>query len=218
MRDNWPRAVAHRIGMGGLVDFTTTKVGQTLHVPCKRGDHVVDFSITGNMPPDFVAKKMMQAGWTVGSKIICPDCSRKKKAPAAAPAQEEMTMATEPLPAGVELPPPAVGPRASPAAGKAKRLVYMALEDHYDENAKGYRPGHSDKTIATACGISEAAVKQIREESYGPLGEPIDVREFREALAGCRTDINAGADAARQAVRTLELRLDALVKKNGWAE
>lgn len=203
-RDGWPGAVAHRIGLGGLVEFTGTKVGQTLHVPCKRGNHIVDFHIAGNMPPDFVAKKMMQAGWTVGSKLICPDCNPKKRTPEMP--EDNIAVAL-----------PIDAPRASPAAGKAKRLVYMSLEDYYDEPQKRYKPGHSDATIAKEAGISEAAVKAIREESYGPIGEPVDVTEFRDALVEFRKDIAAQGVAAAQAITALERRLDALVKKNGWA-
>lgn len=73
---DWAPAVAKRIGAACL-DFTPTKVGQTLHVPCSRG-HLVDFDISGGMPPEFVAKKMMQKGWTIGSKLVCPEHARKK--------------------------------------------------------------------------------------------------------------------------------------------
>lgn len=106
--------------------------------------------------------------------------------------------------------------KPSPAAGRAKRLVYMALEEGYDEMKKAYRPGYSDAQIAKDCGIAEAVVKSIREEAYGPLAVPSDIAEFRDMLKKCRDEIDAGAEAARQAVRGLESRLNAICKRNGW--
>jgi hypothetical protein len=76
---NWMEKVTRKIGMGGSVDFTTTAVGQTLHIPCRQGDHFVDFPIPAHLPPDIVVKKMLAAGWTVGNHPKCPDCSRSAR-------------------------------------------------------------------------------------------------------------------------------------------
>jgi len=76
--ENWHRNVALKIGVGGAVDFTPARVGQTLHIPCSHG-HTVDFRVNSRMPPEVVAKKMIQKGWTVGSKLTCPEHSRKPK-------------------------------------------------------------------------------------------------------------------------------------------
>lgn len=87
MRKGWANAVAHRIGLGGEIEYTAARVGQTLHVPCAHGE-TVDFFVNARMPPEAVAKKMMQAGWTIGSKLLCPAHARKPKRsePKAAPA------------------------------------------------------------------------------------------------------------------------------------
>lgn len=74
MSEDWGRNVALKIGIGGLLDYTPTRVGQTLHLPCSRG-HTVDFHINKRMPPELVCKKLMHMGWTIGSKLVCPEHS-----------------------------------------------------------------------------------------------------------------------------------------------
>ncbi len=71
----WEAAVTRHIGVSGI-EFTPTRVGQTLHLPCSRG-HLVDFTFQGAKPPEFIAKKLLQQGWTIGHKLLCPEHSRK---------------------------------------------------------------------------------------------------------------------------------------------
>lgn len=80
MRPTWAADTARRIGLSGQIDFTTTRCGMTLHVPCSHGDgHLVDFVVRPGLAPNGVAKAMLAKGWTVGSKIKCPEHSRKEK-------------------------------------------------------------------------------------------------------------------------------------------
>ena len=78
-------------------------------------------------------------------------------------------------------------------------MVYMALEDYYDEAKKAYKPGYSDKKISEETGASEAIVAQIRQQDFGPLGPP---SEFAEIYAS---------------VTELKARLDKLAVANGWS-
>ena len=64
---NWARTTAHRLGLGGQIEFTVAAVGQTLHVLCKKGAHVVDVPIAARQHPDAIAKKMLHDGWVIGS-------------------------------------------------------------------------------------------------------------------------------------------------------
>jgi hypothetical protein len=84
--------LALKIGVGGAVEFTPARVGQTLHIPCSHG-HIADFPVNSRMPPEAVAKKMIQKGWTIGSKLTCPEHARKKKA--APPKQREYAPGVE---------------------------------------------------------------------------------------------------------------------------
>jgi len=65
---------------------------------------------------------------------------------------------------------------SSDAARFARRQVRLALEDHYDHERKWYRNGMSDKALADEFGLSETAVRKIREDDYGPLIKPVDQR------------------------------------------
>jgi hypothetical protein len=77
--DRWRAEVGRKIGH--VLDFTPTRVGQTLHVPCARG-HKVDVEINKPMPPEAVTRKMLHDGWTIGNRLLCPEHARKKAEPA----------------------------------------------------------------------------------------------------------------------------------------
>lgn len=107
-------------------------------------------------------------------------------------------------------------PKPTPAAGRARRLVYMALEDYYEEDRKAYKPGHSDASIAKDCGVSEACVKQIREESYGPLAVPVDLSGVLAEVRKLKREAEAAHKTEMEAIEACEERIDALIAKNGW--
>lgn len=206
----WQEAAGRRLGIG-TVEFVPTRVGQTLHLPCARG-HRVDFEINQRFPPDQLARKLAQAGWTVGSKLLCPKHTRKRRPDRerGSHEQENITMTET--------------PKTSPSeAARAKRrdamdMLTLAFKLAQDGKSGTYQDGYSDAKIAKETGLAEKAVADLREDFFGPLGEPAELGEFRDALRKCRDEIAAGAEAARQAVRTLELRLDRMVDKLGLKE
>lgn len=212
MHSGWPRAVARRIGLGGEINFTTTRIGVTLHVPCrgwgKHAAHVVDVRVAPGQNPEAIAKKLLHEGWRVGHRLTCPDARKKKEAPMPNDLRDSTSSAA--LIVGNSSP--------TPAAGRARRLVYMALEEYYDEAKKAYKPGHSDANIAKECGVAEALVKTIREESYGPLAVPSDLIGIKQEIDRLTREAKASGDAFQQEVTRLLTRLDNLVRKNNWAE
>lgn len=252
VRNNWPHAVALRIGLGGEMQFTNTRCGATLHIPChgrgRHRPHVVDVHVGPGQHPDAVAKKMIRAGWTIGGhRLMCPDTRAKSKernpkmkpnmGPGMASASDIALAATLPPLAPPEEKEPVmaeataapVQPAPTPAAGRAKRLVYMALEEDYDEMKRAYKPGKSDATIAKECGVSDQLVKTIREESYGPLAEPNEVKGLRDVLTAatislnetterCVREVRAAATTYCKTVEDIDRRLTALARKNNWAE
>ncbi|MGH6729110.1 MAG: hypothetical protein ACREBK_03060 [Sphingomicrobium sp.] len=66
------------IGASGIT-FTNARIGQTLHLPCSH-DHTVDYPVRGAMPPEKVAKNLLNKGWIVGHRLTCPEHARKPKA------------------------------------------------------------------------------------------------------------------------------------------
>lgn len=201
--------------MAGSIEYLSTPHGQTLHIPCTYGDHIVDVRVANRQHPDAVVKRMLNMGWTIGSKPKCPDCNRrislKRKVAGAkrwegVPTEERRAQMAALQVKSVEkrvkkdetiMPNEAekVGdlvlsgsnvaaatPAMSAAAKKSHRLVMQALEDYYDEAKSTYREGWTDKKVASEIGVSEASVASVREEFFGPLGEPSELTAIRDAL------------------------------------
>lgn len=113
----------------------------------------------------------------------------------------------------------------SEAAKKAKRLIYQCLEDYYDDQAKAYRPGHCDESIAKETGASVAFVREIREADFGPIGMPSELRELFELIGSARTKIEATRSEFESRLRIEAARVDelnrklaALCRAKGWPE
>jgi hypothetical protein len=214
--NNWGLAVGTRIGLRGAVEFTGTAVAQTLHLPCLRG-HTVDFELSPHTSPDVAAKRLLRAGWTIGKHLTCPEHTRKKRAPEPKIIIKEELM-PDVLPAAVDLPPPTVTAKAPPSdrARAAQREALNWLTESFNVEKGTYAKDVSDLTIAKETGLATAVVAKLREDFYGPLKAPGEIEEFRNALKNLRDDISAQGETLRQAVRTLELRLDRLCEKNNW--
>lgn len=228
MNANWPKAVAHRIGMGGEIQFTTTRIGQTLHVPCRGNGrhiaHIVDVPIAPGQNPEAVAKKLLAQGWQIGHRLLCPARSPKTEQNIRAKQRKEQILASaacttndptelaaiadQARRATVEVTPPAPEPKVpTPAAGRARRLVYMALEESYDEMRKCYKKDQSDALIAKDCDVSEQFVRTIREESYGPIVVPPDFTALKAEVDKLRREITAAHTANMSAIVALENKL-----------
>ncbi|WP_375188469.1 hypothetical protein [Sphingobium yanoikuyae] len=141
-KEGWAQSLAARIGMGGTIDFTPARVGQTLHLPCAGGGgHKVDVRIGPNQHPDAVAKKLLAEGWSLGNKLRCPRHTRKGVKAAlgngTAFDREGSLSAPESLPQGVELPPPAVAvkPLTPQEAGRL-RWKGLSKEERREAMAK----------------------------------------------------------------------------------
>jgi hypothetical protein len=195
VRNAWASDTARRLGLAGALEFTPTRIGQTLHVPCERGRHVVDITIRPGLAPNGVAKAMLNKGWTIGRTLTCPDCR---------PARDRAKHEKEPRPVAPvktanrpdlsEPPISGLAQRAavpSDAAKKAHRLAMMALEDYYDETGKRYKPGYSDARIAQETGASEAHVRKTREDYFGPVGAPPELSSITEELRAIRQEAAA---------------------------
>lgn len=214
IRGDWPRAVGTRLNIGHAIEFTGSAVGQTLHVPCARG-HKVDVQINGHTAPDAVAKRMLGAGWTIGRKLLCPKHSRKSKAPAPEPVKQEEVMPDTVN--GIELTPPAKpATTVSDRARAAQREALNWLTESFNVEKGTYCKDVSDASIAKETGLAVNVIVQLREQFYGPLKAPSEIEEFRTAFKALRSEISAQGDKSRDAVRTLELRLDRLCEKHGW--
>lgn len=209
--------MARRIGLSGAINFTPSRVGMTLHVPCIKGNHTVDVEVEPATHPDFVAKRMLGKGWTIGSKLACPEHSRRRKK--AAPDATKIKD-TEAMPA-VSTKPNTAPITTSDEARLAKRLVVAELEEHYDDKAKRYRPGHCDASIAKTTGIAEATVAKIRDEFFGPTAppEPPELTAIRDEIADMRRELSsislAWAEKSEKLNHLMTL-FNRIANLNGW--
>lgn len=148
--------------------------------------------------PKGAVARVHSAGWETGKRVVCPDCKKKKKEKKPMPKPVERpalgaVWSNEKTPAN-DVPEPSA-PAASDAAKKAKRMVYRALEDYYDDVRRAYRVNtktnepHSDATIAKELGVAEAFVAKIREDDFGPIAEPSELSALRADLAGARNGV-----------------------------
>lgn len=211
MRPTWPSDTARRIGLSGAIEFTTSRVGLTLHVPCQRGKHTVDVGVSPGSSPEKVAKIMLTKGWTFGTKLACPDCGRAS----AKLKTKEIEVASQAKAAPEAATPPATAP--SDAAKRAHRLVMMLLEEGYDENKKVYKAGYSDASIAQETGAAEAHVRKTREDYFGPLGEPAELAELRVELERLRLEAAQTYTAIEAKLSDAGTRIASLCRANGWA-
>jgi len=158
----------------------------TASVTCDECAETAEWRVSRMPPPEIIKKHFVVRGWELRKKPRCPECVKKK--------EKKMSKAPNltPVPSSEIVAP-------SEAARRARRMVYMALEDYYDEAKKAYKPGYSDKKISEETGASETIVSQIRQQDFGPLGPP---SEFAEIYAS---------------VTELKARLDKLAVANGWS-
>jgi len=150
---------------------------------CGETDHVI---IRGDkrLPPDVVAKKFQQAGWTVGHGPAgdrCPACAARAPKP-------------KPQLAIVKQEPPMAAPKAEPPREMTRddrRLIFAKLEETYLDEATGYAPGWSDAKLADDLGVARAWVERIRDENFGPHGEPAEHREILDRIAAVTAAVDA---------------------------
>lgn len=122
--------------------------------------------------PGAVSRRLQAMGWVdSGKRLRCPPCEAKRKGQTNAiniceKAEKDMTLEAQKV-AKV-----AVVASLREPTPKQKRLIIMALEDDYDDAAKRYKGGKTDKSIADELGdgILFGWVARVREDLFGPDG------------------------------------------------
>lgn len=96
---------------------------------------------------------------------------------------------------------------ATEKARAAKRQAMMYLDDYFGGDGR-WTEGHTDATCAETVGLSVDAVKQIREEFYGPLSPTVPPE-----VAALRKDIDDMIDTVKRyaaANEAMSRQIDAL--------
>lgn len=214
--------IPHSHGMTHMARIVCDECCRSDVVACR---YVGDTS-RGNNRPDMgqVNKKAMGKGWSVAKgKLICPACTAKRKAAKAVPKwlkdaeliaetqQEKPTMTkTEAKPETASI---TSIRRPTP---KQERLIILALEDAYDDQAKRYRGNNTDKTIADDLGdgVMFGWVAEVRERLFGPSGGNEEIEAIRAEIESvkraCEGKIKAATDELAVSIASLTKRIDAV--------
>lgn len=185
-----PVELLSRQGRGGVV----------ARIACQQCGIHEEWGLGSPPEPSILKRHFITRGWEVAKKGICPDCQAKKKA--------SKSMNTT-KPQGVPAAQPAAKPtaaeeaKASEAAKRAKRMIYMALEDYYDEQKKCYKNGKSDKAIAAEVGASEAFVRQIRETDFGPIQPMVSVEDMAKIMSDMINTIRVAQTAWQYSAKNI---------------
>lgn len=117
------------------------------------------------LPPQMLLKKWHSQGWVIGKRAkdhLCACCLSRRKATGKVVAMK-----------------PKVAEAPRQPTREDKRLIYVAIEEHYIDAAKGYAGSTTDAQIAEALDFPRKWVEDVRDEFFGPAGN-----EEITALAG----------------------------------
>lgn len=150
--------------------------------------------------------KLQKAGWAVAGKhLSCPDCeANKMRQKPTSEGKFDMVKEASVI-AEIRKPTP-----------KQERLIILALEDAYDDQAKRYRGGDTDKTVADMLcdGIMFGWVAEIRERLFGPAGGNEEIELIKAEIAALRKSqdaaIKALTDDTGSKIAALSKRIDAV--------
>lgn len=178
------------------VEVLATSGGVVARLSCSQCSCTVTWDTGGKPPPERIPKHFIGRQWKVAKKPICPDCQKQ--------AQKEKPVSdlkSQPLAVIPQL-------QAVPtnAARAARAEAVTAIVTYFNASEGRYEEGWSDDRIAKETGLPVDWVKKRRDEDFGPLKEPGEFVEVR-----------AEAKALASEIGKLQAKLDAMAKRNGWA-
>lgn len=212
LQANYQREVRHALHKSAEVESNGN--GIVLALDCSEG-HRVEVEINKRLPPDAFSRFLANRGWTTGRHPTCPEHANQEK-PMPAVKAAAAIVPTDAMSTG---------------ARKTHRAVMEALMIAYDDEASAYTSGYTDAKIAEETGAATEYVRKVREDFFGPIAEPPEIVEIREAIVSLERRIGE-ADRAfatlhsnhdkhvaelRELITQATERLDRMVRKNGWA-
>jgi hypothetical protein len=96
--------------------------------------------------------------------------------------------------------------RLKPPPMEDRRIILMELNDFYSDTGKGYKGDWTDAKLAAHIGAPEVWVRMLREENFGPPGNP-ELDLLKTEVANLQQSAREVADA----LKTLALANDSLI-------
>lgn len=181
----------------------------------------------GSFDPDEgqAIRKLTGMGWeVVKGKMLCPTCTARRKAEAAAKRAER-----EKAPKAAE--PPAPGPDLRHPTREQKRQIIDLLEEVYDVEGGHYKGAETDASVAEALGdgVMPGWVAALREDLFGPDGGNVDMAalaaeiadwlasgdKYMEDLAKRQAKVTADWQRMQAEVRDMAARLERIRRAVG---
>lgn len=161
-----------------------------------------------HLPPNVIAKKFQQRGWSVGANDrhdICPSCVKRRTEERRArknrhqePSATAITTEPPAMPPAYNQPPKPIEP-IEPGTPNApaemsrddRRIIFAKLNDVYLDEERGYQAPWTDTAIAASLNCPQAWVAEVREQNFGPASDNSEVRDILARIE------KIGADAAK---------------------
>jgi hypothetical protein len=142
-------------------------------------------------------------GWEVGNNAahdFCPECVANRKV-------VKMSDHAKPPPGPVPVANGTANGTERVLGREDGRLLSRAIEDHWDDAVKRYRPGWSDVRVGEDQGVPIDWVKTIRERDFGGVGEDPGLEKFIAATVEIKAEmaeLHSFADALASSVSAFE--------------
>ena len=191
---------------------------------CGQKDTLLPNNPRGTLPPEVVTKKFALRGWDIGStprKDVCPECQKAQRGMRYNVDKNLRVDATEMVkPSHLTVVTKEVEVTERKISREDRRIILAKLQEVYQDETTGYRPGWNDDRVAVDLGVFTAWVRDLREQNFGDLPvSAIDKGFLDEAhklladIIQVRGDAEAHRNRAKAFLEEAKVGLEALERK-----
>jgi hypothetical protein len=164
---------------------------------CGQQGEILDRTKDG-LPPALIERRFKAKGWEVGKSEkhdYCPACVEKQRTERRQRRNRNAVKVLEsvtnvfpltpretPLQAKGELEVQATAESVREMSKIERRTVHAKLDDVYEDEVTGYKPGWSDAAVARDLNVPVAWVADERERAFGPVRDNAEVRDMLERV------------------------------------
>lgn len=163
---------------------------------CGIEEIITTTNINAARAPDFIRKRFLAKGWTVGKfrdADHCPSCTGRNINKSSEPTESDVKKPTLGLPGTPVL---TVVPPTPAMSIDDKRVIFAKLDAVYIDGEKGYSDGWDDARVAVDLGCNKDWVTAVRTENFGkletlvkpPSALEIEVQHLRDEVVMVREE------------------------------
>jgi len=196
---------------------------------CGTEEIITTSNLNASKAPDFVRKRFIAKGWTVGKfrdADHCPSCTGRNINKSSEPTESDVKKPALGLPGTPVL---TIVPPTPAMSIDDKRVIFAKLDAVYIDGEKGYSEGWDDARVAVDLGCNMDWVTAVRTENFGkletlvkpPSALEIEVQHLRDELAQMREMATEQAkvgrtymEDAKQAMKNATLFIEKAASKD----